>query len=715
MDLVEHLFRDESGRLVAALTRILGVRNLALAEDVVQEAFTRAHEVWRARGVPDNPSAWLLTTAKRLAIDIIRRERTAMKFAPDVTQLVESEWTLAPAIAEAFEAHIIRDAQLRMMFNCCHPHLPEEAQVALILNILCGFGTSEIAHALLKSQPAIEKRITRAKKVLAAAERLFDLTDREFVERLENVRRALYLLFNEGFHGASMETPVRSELCREAMRLTALLQEYPPAATPATHALLALMCLHAARLPARLNAEGDLTVLTAQDRTRWDTVLLAEGLVLFERSAAGTDLSRYHLEAALAAAHATAGSFEATNWTLIITLYDCLMNLQPSPVVALNRAIAIGFRDGPDSGLAVLRAMDERDRLKNYPFYPAAAAEMELRRGDRESARREFLAALALARSPAERRFLERRLETLGSHSTNDAKEPSTMSVALTKHKVDVLGQSMAYVDVGRGDPIVFLHGNPTSSYLWRHILPHLSGLGRCIAPDLVGMGDSDKLPNSGPHSYTLVEHRRYLDALLTSLGVERRVTLVVHDWGSALGFDWANRHREAVKGIAYMEAIVRPSSWTEFPPQARPFFEALRSPAGEKLVLEQNAFVEGVLPMATLRPLAAPDLDEYRRPFVRHGEARRPTLTWPRQIPIDGEPSDVTAIVTAYAEWLATSKMPKLFIRADPGTMTQAAIDFCRTWHAQDEVTVPGGHLLQEESPVAIGRALATWLSHVT
>lgn len=714
MDLVEHLFRDESGRLVAALTRILGVRNLALAEDVVQEAFARAHEVWRIRGVPDNPSAWLLTTARRLAIDVVRRERTAVKFAPEVARLLESEWTLAPAVAEVFEAHTIRDAQLRMMFTCCHPQLAEEAQIALILNVLCGFGTAEIAQALLKSQVAIEKRITRAKKALAEADGLFDLTDKDFVERLENVRHALYLLFNEGFHGASTETPVQSELCREAMRLTALLQEYPPAATPATLALLSLMCLHAARLPARLDPGGDLTVLTAQDRTRWDSRLLTEGLVLFEQSASGADLSRYHLEAALAAAHTTAGSFEGTDWDLIIALYDRLMDLQPSPVFALNRAIALGFRDGPDAGLVALRAIAERDRLANYPFYPAAAAELELRRGATEAARHGFLDALALARSPAERRFLERRLQVLTQDPTKDSKEPPSMPVALTKARADVLGHRMAYVDVGQGDPIVFLHGNPTSSYIWRQVLPHLSGLGRCIAPDLIGMGDSDKLPNSGPQSYTFVEHRRYLDALLATLGVEDRVTLVVHDWGSALGFDWANRHRSAVRGIAYMEAIVRPISWAEFPAQAKPFFEALRSPAGEKLVLEQNAFVEAVLPTASLRPLVTKDLDEYRRPFVRHGEGRRPTLTWPRQIPIEGEPADVAAIVTAYGGWLATSEIPKLFVRADPGTMAQTAIEFCRTWRAQEEVTVPGGHLLQEDSPFEIGRALATWLSHL-
>src|SRR5215475_10349812 len=210
------------------------------------------------------------------------------------------------------------------------------------------------------------------------------------------------------------------------------------------------------------------------------------------------------------------------------------------------------------------------------------------------------------------------------------------------KERRRVLGREMAYVEVGEGDPIVFLHGNPTQSYLWRNVLPHLQKRGRCLAPDLIGMGDSDKLPDSGAGSYRFVEHRRYLDALLEALGVTDRVTLVVHDWGSALGFDWANRHRDAVRGIAYMEALVRPLTSDEMSPQARPIFEALRSPAGERMVLEQNSFIERNLPATILRKLDDEEMDEYRRPFLEPGEGRRPTLSWPRQIPIDGQPADV-------------------------------------------------------------------------
>ena len=280
------------------------------------------------------------------------------------------------------------------------------------------------------------------------------------------------------------------------------------------------------------------------------------------------------------------------------------------------------------------------------------------------------------------------------------------------KRRLDIDGVPMAYVDVGEGDPIVFLHGNPTSSYLWRNVLPHVVPLGRCIAPDLVGMGDSGKLPEPGASSYSFVEHRRYLDGLLDELGVDGGVTFVVHDWGSALGFDWANRHRDAVAGIVYMEAIVRPLRWEEWPPQARSIFEGLRSAAGEEMVLEKNLFVEAVLPASVIRTLTAEEMAEYRRPFAEPGEARRPTLTWPRQIPIDGEPVEVREIVADYADWLATSDVPKLLVVADPGAiLTGGQLEFCRRWPNQREVTLAGSHFLQEDSPDGIGSAIAAWL----
>lgn len=280
------------------------------------------------------------------------------------------------------------------------------------------------------------------------------------------------------------------------------------------------------------------------------------------------------------------------------------------------------------------------------------------------------------------------------------------------KQYKEVLGARMAYVEVGRGDPIVFLHGNPTSSYLWRNIIPHCETLGRCIAPDLIGMGDSAKLMPSGPDRYRFVEHRRYLDALLDALDVRERVTLVIHDWGSALGFDWANRHRDAVRGIAYMEAIVVPVTWADWPKAATAVFQGFRSPAGEQMVLEQNVFIEQVLPGSVLRPLGDAEMAVYRRPFREPGEGRRPTLPWPRQIPIAGEPADVVEIVRSYGEWLKTSQVPKLFVNAEPGAILRGAPrDFCRTWPQQTEVTVKGIHFIQEDSPHEIGEALASWI----
>jgi len=280
------------------------------------------------------------------------------------------------------------------------------------------------------------------------------------------------------------------------------------------------------------------------------------------------------------------------------------------------------------------------------------------------------------------------------------------------KRSIVVKGLDMACVDQGEGAPIVFLHGNPTSSYLWRNIIPHLAGQGRCVAPDLLGMGDSQKLPQSGEASYTFAQHREYLDGLLEELQLGSEVTLVVHDWGSALGFDWANRHRERVKGIAYMEALVAPVSWAQWPKPMRQLFQAFRSPAGEKLVLEQNIFVEQVLPQSVLRGLGEAEMAVYRRPFAEAGESRRPTLTWPRQIPIEGEPEDVVRIVSDYGAWLAQSPLPKLFVNAEPGAILRGELrELCRSWPNTTEVTVKGTHFIQEDSPDEIGRAISEWL----
>jgi len=282
----------------------------------------------------------------------------------------------------------------------------------------------------------------------------------------------------------------------------------------------------------------------------------------------------------------------------------------------------------------------------------------------------------------------------------------------LDKRFADVHGKRMAYHDSGEGDPVVFLHGNPTSSYLWRDIVPHVRPHARCIAPDLIGMGDSDKLDDPGPGSYRFVEHRRYLDALLDQLDLGDRVVLVIHDWGSALGFDWARRNPDRIAGIVYMEAMVRPLTWDEFPDPGRSIFQGFRSPAGEEMVIEKNMFVERFLPASVMRELSDEEMAEYRRPFLE-AQHRLPTLTWPREIPIDGEPADVHDIATRFSEWLPTTDFPKLMVDAEPGSLlTGEAREFARTFRNQTEVKVAGIHFLQEDSADEIGEAIVGWLA---
>ena len=412
MDIEEHFFRHEFGRIVATLTRLFGVGNFALAEDVTQDAFCRAMETWKLRGLPKNPSAWLMATAKNRALDILRRERTARVSEPELARFLESEWTLVPTVEEAFSAYAVNDSQLRMMFSCCHPRLSEEAQIALILHILCGFNIKEIAQAFVSSHAAIEKRITRAKKILAESTKLFDLADADFPSRLSSVLQALYLLFNEGYHGSSPEAAVRMELCQEAMRLINLLIGQPALAPPQSYALAALMYLNAARLPTRLDGSGNLVSFFEQDRSLWDHNLIAEGQALLNLSASGTELTKYHIEAAIASMHTGAARSEDTDWKQIVSLYDMLMAIHPSPVIALNRAIAIAQLDGPERGLQEIRVIHDLHRLSSYPFYPATLGELELRRGNYPVAKAHFSTALSLARNPMERNFLQRLIDT---------------------------------------------------------------------------------------------------------------------------------------------------------------------------------------------------------------------------------------------------------------------------------------------------------------
>lgn len=284
----------------------------------------------------------------------------------------------------------------------------------------------------------------------------------------------------------------------------------------------------------------------------------------------------------------------------------------------------------------------------------------------------------------------------------------------LPKYHVDVLGSPMAYVEVGQGDPIVFLHGNPTSSYVWRKVIPFVRRLGRCIAPDLIGMGDSAKV-GRGPRSYRFLDHRTYLDAFLEVMGVNDRVVVIGHDWGGALGFDWAYRNSYAVRAIAYMETLVAPLIWNDWPGETREIFRALRSTAGDELILAKNMYVERILPGSVLDPLPEHVLAEYRRPFLEVGEDRRPTLSWPRELPIDGEPVAVANAVRAYASWLSTSSVPKLFINGDPGCiLVGRQREACRRWPNQTEVTVRGMRYLQEDSGSEIGQILAAWIEDI-
>lgn len=400
--------------MVSSLVRVLGVRHLALAEDAVQDALVRALETWKFAGLPENPAGWLLRSARNRAIDLLRRHGTFGRLAP------EMERALATAVPDGDVdggERAIADDELRLMFSCCDPALSAQAQMAVILKYLCGFSVREIAQAFLSGEAAVEKSLFRSRQALEARGTLFEVREPLQVrERLPSVRGAVYLLFNEGYHGAHPRQVVREDLCHEAMRLGVLLARLP-AAGPETQALLALFCFLAARLPARVGDDGNLLLLAEQDRGRWDRELVAEGLRRLDLSAEGEALSAFHLEAAIAARHAAAASFAETDWASIRELYDLLMGLRPTPVVALNRAIAVGMAEGPEAGLRALAGIEDRDRLARYPFLPAAVAEFELRAGHADRAATQLRVALLLARNAAEEAVLARKLAACGGAS----------------------------------------------------------------------------------------------------------------------------------------------------------------------------------------------------------------------------------------------------------------------------------------------------------
>ncbi len=403
---LDALFRRESGRLISVLTRILGPANLELAEDVVQESFVAAMREWERHGVPENPSAWLFTAARNRAIDAIRRERTRRTFAADLAMYLDSEWTLAQTVDEAFGENWIKDDQLRMIFMCCQPALPIESRVTLILKTLCGLPVPAIARALLTTESTINKRLYRTRQALRDVG--FELPpEAARPAALDTVHTALYLLFNEGYLSTG-DKPILRELCRDAMLLAQLLVDESSFANSQTVALLALMCFTAARLDARIDEDGRLVPLDQQDRSRWDRSLIRQGYAGLARASAmeAVVATRFHLEAAIAARHCEAETFDQTDWGSICSLYDRLLEIEPSPMVELNRAVAISFRDGPQAAIPLVEGIRASGRLPHGHVVAAVLANLYTRAGSEEPARRFLDEALARARTPHERELI---------------------------------------------------------------------------------------------------------------------------------------------------------------------------------------------------------------------------------------------------------------------------------------------------------------------
>jgi RNA polymerase sigma factor (sigma-70 family) len=409
--LVEHLFRHESAKMIATLTRIFGIEHLSLAEDVVQEALSRALETWPYRGIPEKPSAWIMRASRNLALDVIRRQKSFRAKEAEIAQLMERDGSGGETAT--FSEHEIADDRLRMMFVCCHPVIPSEAQVALALKTLCGFSVPEISHAFLTTEAAIAKRLTRAKQRIEEARVPFEIpTGDELARRLDSVLQSLYLVFNEGYKASSGEKLVRGELCEEAIRLTELLAQHPAGNHPKTHALLALMLFNAARLAAREDERGNLLRLEEQDRARWDQAMIARGMSHLRESAAGGVVSEYHLQAGIAACHATAKDYQSTDWARILSLYDRLMEFEDSPVIALNRAVAVANVHGAETGLEAVRAIRDGKKLDSYYLLHAVIGELQMRLNNREAAAQEFRKAFELAETKPERALLLKRLRS---------------------------------------------------------------------------------------------------------------------------------------------------------------------------------------------------------------------------------------------------------------------------------------------------------------
>lgn len=395
--------------MVATLTRIFGIEHLTLAEDVVQEALARALRTWPFYGVPENPSAWIMRTSRNLALDVVRREKVFREKEADITHLMEMQ-NPAPDAA-IFTEQEIADDRLRLMFVCCHPLIPEEAQAALALKILCGFSITEISQAFLTTDAAIAKRLTRAKQRIRDSHIPFEIpAGAELAKRLDNVLHSLYLLFNEGYKASSGDKLVREEICQEAIRLTGLLADHPVGNQPKTHALLALMFLNGARFPTRVDEEGNLLLLKEQDRSQWDHAMMARGMFHLAQSAAGEEISEYHLQSGIAACHLAARDYESTDWRQILSLYDALIQFDHSPVVALNRAIAVANLRGPQAGLDAIAAMRDQEKLNSYYLFHAVLGEFEARLNHSQAAADHFRKSLHLVTIQSERAFLQKKL-----------------------------------------------------------------------------------------------------------------------------------------------------------------------------------------------------------------------------------------------------------------------------------------------------------------
>lgn len=408
---VEHLFRHESAKMVATLTRIFGIEHFQLAEDVVQEALARALQTWPFYGVPQNPAAWIMRASRNLALDVVRRQKNFRDKEAEIIRVMDRD-VIAPDEV-IFSEQEIADDRLRMMFVCCHPAVPEDAQVALALKTLCGFGVSEIASAFLTTDAAIAKRLTRAKQKIAEAKIPFEIpTGAELARRLDGVLQSLYLLFNEGYKASAGDKLVREDICGEAIRLADLLVRHPACNQPKTHALLALTLLNSARTSARVDDEGNLLRLRDQDRSKWNPQMIARGMFHLAQSSAGDAISEYHLQAGIAACHCAAKDYASTDWEKILLLYDRMLTLDDSPVVALNRAVALAEARGPQAGIKAVNAIPDLKALESYYLFHAVMGDFELQLNHLPIAAAHFQRALELAEMPPEKKFLEKRLQS---------------------------------------------------------------------------------------------------------------------------------------------------------------------------------------------------------------------------------------------------------------------------------------------------------------